>query len=167
MRLRRDHQASLAKLEEACRQEMEKHKLLLDKEYEQLLTQFSKELEKLQLKHQEERWKKEMESQETPKSQRNQALLQHKENFKEMDAAENQRLQRGQKDRLDYEVRKFRRRRLVQYHDLEQDLLREELNKRQNQLEGAHSMLLRHHEMTQELATKQQRSVHGTREQQT
>lgn len=47
-------QASLAKLEEACRQEMEKHKQLLDKEYEQLLTQFSKELEKLQLKHQEE-----------------------------------------------------------------------------------------------------------------
>ena len=88
---------------------------------------------------------------------------------------------RGQKDRLDYEVRKFRRRRLVKYHDLEQDLLREvilwtlseekvtkcvcltlfkssssfnkffvqELNKRQNQLESAHSMLLRHHEMTQ------------------
>lgn len=114
-RLRRDHQAALAKLEEACRQEMEKHKQLLDKEYEQLLTQFSKELEKLQLKHQEElgkrlkmnintekklikevsqgheterktfeskmkaeyklkkeRWKKEMESQDTPKSQRNQ-----------------------------------------------------------------------------------------------
>jgi len=208
-RLRRDHQASLAKLEEACRQEMEKHKQLLDKEYEQLLTQFSKELEKLQLKHQEElgkrlkmnintekklikevsqghdterktfetkmkaeyklkkeRWKREMESQETPKSQRNQALLQHKENFKEMDAAESQRLVRGQKDRLDYEVRKFRRRRLVKYHDLEQDLLREELNKRQNQLESAHSMLLRHHEMTQELETKQQRSVHGLRENQ-
>ena len=127
------------------------------------------------------------------------ALLQHKENFKEMDAAESQRLVRGQKDRLDYEVRKFRRRRLVKYHDLEQDLLREELNKRQNQLESAHSMLLRHHEMTQvkssscsffflllllwlllfllllqplplltslsqELETKQQRSVHGIRE---
>jgi thousand and one amino acid protein kinase len=53
-RLRRDHQAALAKLEEACRQEMEKHKQLLDKEYEQLLTHFSKELEKMQLKHQEE-----------------------------------------------------------------------------------------------------------------
>ena len=86
-------------------------------------------------------------------------------------------------------MRKFRRRRLVKYHDLEQDLLREvcsncqektlnlyrpepffdqfalqELNKRQNQLESAHSMLLRHHEMTQELETKQQRSVHGIRE---
>ena len=35
------------------------------------------------------------------------ALMQHKENFKEMDAAENQRLQRGQKDRLDYEVREL------------------------------------------------------------
>ena len=53
-RLRRDHQAALAKLEETCRQEMEKHKQMLDKEYEQLLTQFSKELEKLQLRHQEE-----------------------------------------------------------------------------------------------------------------
>jgi len=208
-RLRRDHQAALAKLEEACRGEMEKHKGVLDKEYEQLLQQFSKELEKLQLRHQEElgkrlksnintekklikevsqgheserksfetkmkaeyklkkeRWKREMDSQETPKSQRNQALLQHKENFKEMDAAESQRLHRGQKDRLDYEVRKFRRRRLVKYHELEQDLLREELNKRQSQLESAHSMLLRHHEMTQELETKQQRSVHSLRENQ-
>merc|ERR1719339_808003 len=119
---------------------------------------------KAEYKLKKERWKREMESQETPKSQRNQALLQHKENFKEMDEAESQRLVRGQKDRLDYEVRKFRRRRLVKYHDLEQDLLREELNKRQNQLESAHSMLLRHHEMTQELETKQQRSVHGIRE---
>ena len=33
---------------------MEKHKCMLDREYEQLLTQFSRELERLQLKHQEE-----------------------------------------------------------------------------------------------------------------
>ncbi len=57
-RMRRDHQASLARLEETCRQEMEKHKALLDREYEQLLTQFSKDLERLQLKHQEELGKK-------------------------------------------------------------------------------------------------------------
>ena len=31
---------------------MEKHKQQLDREYETLLTQFSKELEKLQLRHQ-------------------------------------------------------------------------------------------------------------------
>ena len=53
-RLRRDHQAALVRLEEQCRQEMEKHKQMLDREYEQLLTQFSRELERLQLKHQEE-----------------------------------------------------------------------------------------------------------------
>ena len=52
-------------------------------------------------------------------------LSQHKENFKELDAAETQRMTRGQKEQLDREVRKFRRRRLVKYHDLEQDLLRE------------------------------------------
>ena len=53
-RMRKDHQAALARLEEQCRQEMEKHKQMLDREYEQLLAQFSRELEKLQLKHQEE-----------------------------------------------------------------------------------------------------------------
>ena len=36
------------------------------------------------------------------------ALLQHKENFKELDAQESQRLVRGQKDYLDYQIRKFR-----------------------------------------------------------
>lgn len=37
---------------------MEGHKQLLDKEYETLLLQFSKELEKLQFKHQQELDKK-------------------------------------------------------------------------------------------------------------
>ena len=172
-RLRRDHQAALARLEENCRQEMEKHKTVLDKEYEQLLSQFSKDLERLQLKHQEElgkklklniatekklikditdeqtnerksfetkmtqeyklkkeRWKREMAEVDTPKRQREAVLTQHKENFKEIGAAETQRMNRAQKETLDKEVRKFRRRRLVKYHELEQDLLREVMFKR-------------------------------------
>lgn len=40
-----------SQLEERCKIEMENHKQLLDKEYESLLHQFSKELEKLELKH--------------------------------------------------------------------------------------------------------------------
>lgn len=111
-----------------------------------------------------ERWKREMAEVETPKRQREAVLLQHKENFKEIDATETQRMSRGQKELLEREVRKFRRRRLVKYHELEQDLLREELNKRQSQLESAHTMLMRHHELTHELETKQQKSVHGLRE---
>lgn len=50
-RMRREHHHALLKLEDKCKMEMETHKQVLDKEYETLLTQFSKELEKLQLKH--------------------------------------------------------------------------------------------------------------------
>jgi len=119
---------------------------------------------KQEYKLKKERWKREMAEVDTPKRQREAVLSQHKENFKEIDATENQRLARNQKEVLDREVRKFRRRRLVKYHELEQDLLREELNKRQSQLESAHTMLMRHHEQTHELESKQQRSVHHIRE---
>jgi len=44
--------------------------------------------------------------------------------------------------------------------------LLQELNRRQVQLETAHAMLLRHHELTQELEYRQQRSVHMLREEQ-
>lgn len=47
-RMRREHQSALMKLEDKCRMEMESHKNQLDKEYEALLANFSKELEKLQ-----------------------------------------------------------------------------------------------------------------------
>ena len=72
-----------------------------------------------------EMWKREMTDRETPKREREAILSQHKEHHREHEAAQNQRLNRSQKETLDREVRKFRRRRLVKYHDLEQDLLRE------------------------------------------
>lgn len=72
-----------------------------------------------------EMWKREMSDRETSKREREAILSQHKEQYRELEAAQNQRLNRSQKETLDREVRKFRRRRLVKYHDLEQDLLRE------------------------------------------
>ena len=72
-----------------------------------------------------EMWKREMSDRETSKREREAILSQHKEQHRELEAANNQRLNRSQKETLDREVRKFRRRRLVKYHDLEQDLLRE------------------------------------------
>jgi thousand and one amino acid protein kinase len=83
-----------------------------------------------------------------------------------VEAQEEQRLVRGQKDYLELEMRKLRRKKLLQLQHLELELLREELTKRQNQLETAHNMLLRHHEATQELEYRQQRTVHGLREDQ-
>ena len=43
-------------------------------------------------------------------------------------------------------------------------MCRQELNKRQQQLELAHAMLLRHHDQTQELEYRQQKAVHAMRE---
>lgn len=42
----------------------------------------------------------------------------------------------------------------------------QELSKKQHQLEQAHGMLLKHHEKTQELEYRQQKSVHQLREEQ-
>ncbi|GAB6030346.1 hypothetical protein CHUAL_006011 [Chamberlinius hualienensis] len=100
------------------------------------------------------------------KKQKGDTLRSHKEGMQQMQAAAGQRLYREHKEYLELEVRKFRRRKLLQYHQLEQDLLRDELNKRQAQLEQAHSMLLRHHELTQELEYRQQRTVHQLRDEQ-
>lgn len=42
-----------------------------------------------------------------------------------MEAQEEQRLARGQREYLDLEMRKFRRKKLLAMHNLEQELLRE------------------------------------------
>ena len=73
---------------------------------------------------------------------------------------------KSQKDYLELEVRRLGRAKLLSYHRLERELLCEELNRRQAQLETAHAMLLRHHELTQELEYRQQRAVHMLREEQ-
>lgn len=101
------------------------------------------------------------------------------------EAAEEQRLLRVQKNYIELEMRKFKRKKICSLHDLENQLLRDvslpiimfqnhskkknifkELSKKQQQLEQAHSMLLRHHEKTQDLEYRQQKSVHALREDQ-
>uniref|UniRef100_A0A0K8TKZ0 non-specific serine/threonine protein kinase n=1 Tax=Tabanus bromius TaxID=304241 RepID=A0A0K8TKZ0_TABBR len=209
-RMRREHQAALLKLEEKCKVEMEAHKVALDKEYDMLLHNFTRELERLAAKHQQEidrrvkqnnvaekklfkeislkqegdrkafdmnrkkeykankeRWKRELSMDEsTPKRQRDQTLQSQKENLKQAEAQEEQRLLRGQKQYIELEMRKFKRKRMIALHELEDQLLRDELSKKQQQLEQAHAMLLKHHEKTQELEYRQQKSVHNLREEQ-
>lgn len=48
-RMRREHQATLMKLEEKCKVEMDTHKTALDKEYDSLLHNFTRELERLEV----------------------------------------------------------------------------------------------------------------------
>ncbi|XP_072934440.1 serine/threonine-protein kinase Tao [Epargyreus clarus] len=122
---------------------------------------------KREYKVNKERWKKELSMDDaTPKRQRDATLQSQKDNLKQAEAAEEARLVRSQREYLELELRRFRRRRMLALHHKEQELLREELNKRQQQLEQAHAMLLRHHEKTQELEYRQQKGVHALREEQ-
>lgn len=111
-----------------------------------------------------------------------------KDNLKQAEAQEEQRMLRVQKNYIDLEMRKFRRKKMILLHDLENQLLRDvsatshtsltrlhliffwsnvqELSKKQQQLEQAHGMLIKHHEKTQDLEYRQQKSVHALREEQ-
>lgn len=202
-RMRKQHLKAIVQLEMKCRQELEEHRQKLDKEYEQLINQFNKELEKIQLKHQqdleqesklniscEKRLSRNIQQSQdeymkrfiqTQKSEykyikdrlkkdlsnsSSDTLRSHKESLKCNQSSELQKTQREQSDHLRTEIRKFQRRKLVQYHQLENKLLQDEFKKRENQLEQSHSMLLRHHENTQALEYKQQRMVHQLRDDQ-
>ncbi|PSN30012.1 Serine/threonine-protein kinase TAO1 [Blattella germanica] len=164
-RMRREHQAALLKLKQNLTAEKKLQKEICGRQ-EQDRKAFETQKKK-EYKANKERWKRELSLDEsTPKRQRDATLQSQKDNLKQMEAQEEQRLIRGQKEYLDLEIRKFRRKKLLIFHSLEQELLREELNKRQQQLEQAHSMLLRHHEKTQELEYRQQKAVHQLREEQ-
>ncbi|XP_045516518.1 serine/threonine-protein kinase Tao isoform X2 [Pieris brassicae] len=122
---------------------------------------------KKEYKANKERWKKELSMDDaTPKRQRDATLQSQKDNMKQAEAADEARMVRSQREYLELELRRYKRRRMLALHHKEQELLREELNKRQHQLEQAHAMLLRHHEKTQELEYRQQKGVHALREEQ-
>ncbi|KAH8273231.1 hypothetical protein KR026_008043 [Drosophila bipectinata] len=230
-RMRREHQAHLVKLEEKCKVDMEAHKTALDKEYDTLLHNFTRELERLEVslrwslllgtelslttialqsKHQQdverrvkqtsaaekklhkeitqkqegdrkaydlnrkkeykankERWKRELSMDDsTPKRQRDLTLQSQKDTLKQHEAQEEQRMLQAQKQYIDLEMRKFKRKRMIMQHEHEDQQLRDELSKKEQQLQQAHAMLLKHHEKTQELEYRQQKSVHQLREEQ-
>ncbi|XP_020803363.1 serine/threonine-protein kinase Tao isoform X1 [Drosophila serrata] len=209
-RMRREHQAHLVKLEEKCKVDMEAHKAALDKEYDTLLHNFTRELERLENKHlqdverwlkqtsaaekklhkeitlkqecdrkaydlnrkkeykaNKERWKRELSmDDQTPKRQRDLTLQSQKDNLKQHEAQEEQRMLQAQKQYIELEMRKFKRKRMIMQHEHEDIQLRDELGKKEQQLQQAHAMLVKHHEKTQELEYRQQKSVHQLREEQ-
>ncbi|XP_069991461.1 serine/threonine-protein kinase Tao-like isoform X2 [Penaeus vannamei] len=122
---------------------------------------------KKQYKENIEKWKKELsQDPNTPKKQREAQLQSQKEYLKASERQEEQKLVQQQGEYLQLETRKFRRRGLLAYYAKEQTLLKEELTKREQQLEAAHSMLLRHHQLTQDLEYRQQRAIHALKEEQ-
>ncbi|XP_045080139.1 serine/threonine-protein kinase TAO1-B-like isoform X2 [Coregonus clupeaformis] len=110
------------------------------------------ESQKREYKLRKERLKEELsENQSTPKKEKQEWLSKQKENIQHFQAEEEANLLRRQRQYLELECRRFKRRILIARHNVEQDLAREELNKRQTQKDLEHAMLLRHHESMQEL----------------
>uniref|UniRef100_A0A671N8L9 non-specific serine/threonine protein kinase n=1 Tax=Sinocyclocheilus anshuiensis TaxID=1608454 RepID=A0A671N8L9_9TELE len=110
------------------------------------------ESQKREYKLRKEQLKEELnENQSTPKKEKQEWLSKQKEKFQHFQAEEEANLLRRQRQYLELECRRFKRRILIARHNVEQDLMREELNKRQTQKDLEHAMLLRHHESMQEL----------------
>lgn len=79
---------------------------------------------KREYKANKERWKRELSMDDsTPKRQRDATLQSQKDNLKQAEAQEENRLVKGQKGYIELEMRKFKRRKMLLLHDLENQLL--------------------------------------------
>ncbi|XP_069044484.1 serine/threonine-protein kinase TAO2 [Lepisosteus oculatus] len=158
-----------------------KHQVILEKEtkaaqaeekkfQQHILGQQKKELtgllesQKRQYRQRKEQLKEELsENQSTPKREKQEWLVRQKECLQQLQAEEEAGLLRRQRQYYDLQCRQYKRKMLLAKHNLEQDLLREELNKKQTQRDLECAMLLRHHESTQELEFRQLALVQRTR----
>ncbi|XP_074854472.1 serine/threonine-protein kinase TAO2 isoform X2 [Carettochelys insculpta] len=161
----------LAKKHQAIFEKEAKAALAEEKKFQQhILGQQKKELGSLLESHKrhykmrKEQLKEELqENQSTPKREKQEWLLRQKENLQHYQAEEEANLLRRQRQYLELQCRQYKRKMLLARHNLEQDLLREELNKKQTQKDLECAMLLRQHESTQEVELRHLRTVQRTR----
>ncbi|KAI4902241.1 hypothetical protein NFI96_003691 [Prochilodus magdalenae] len=161
----------LSKKHQAILEKETKGALTEEKKFQQhILGQQKKELtgllesQKRQYRQRKEQLKEELnENQSTPKREKQEWLVRQKECLQQIQAEEEAGLLRRQRQYYELQCRQYKRKMLLARHNLEQDLLREELNKRQTQKDLECAMLLRHHESTQELEFRQLGLVQRTR----
>uniref|UniRef100_A0A3B3DHJ7 Serine/threonine-protein kinase TAO3 n=1 Tax=Oryzias melastigma TaxID=30732 RepID=A0A3B3DHJ7_ORYME len=137
---------------------------------QQIVAQQKKELttfldnQKKQYKLCKEKIKEEMnEDHSTPKKEKQERLSKHKENMQHSQAEEEAHLLSQQRVFYDRNCRAFKRKVMIRRHDVEQEQIREELNKKKTQKEMEHAMLIRHDESTQELEQRQLKNLQKLR----
>uniref|UniRef100_A0A671XME9 Serine/threonine-protein kinase TAO3 n=1 Tax=Sparus aurata TaxID=8175 RepID=A0A671XME9_SPAAU len=137
---------------------------------QQIVAQQKKELttfldnQKKQYKLCKEKIKEEMnEDHSTPKKEKQERLSKHKENMQHSQAEEEAHLLSQQRVFYDRNCRAFKRKVMIKRHDLEQEQIREELNKKKTQKEMEHAMLIRHDESMQELEHRQLKTLQKLR----
>ncbi|XP_019394796.1 PREDICTED: serine/threonine-protein kinase TAO3 isoform X1 [Crocodylus porosus] len=129
---------------------------------QQILAQQKKDLanflesQKKQYKLCKEKIKEEMnEDHSTPKKEKQERISKHKENLQHTQAEEEAHLLSQQRLYYDKNCRYFKRKTMIKRHEMEQQNIREELNKKRTQKEMEHAMLIRHDESTRELEYRQ------------
>ncbi|XP_014819422.1 serine/threonine-protein kinase TAO3 isoform X3 [Numenius arquata] len=129
---------------------------------QQILAQQKKDLatflesQKKQYKLCKEKIKEEMnEDHSTPKKEKQERISKHKENLQHTQAEEEAHLLSQQRLYYDKNCRFFKRKTMIKKHEMEQQNIREELNKKRTQKEMEHAMLIRHDESTRELEYRQ------------
>ncbi|XP_071094275.1 serine/threonine-protein kinase TAO3-like isoform X1 [Haliotis cracherodii] len=122
-------------------------------------------LMKKNYKTDKERKKKDMDD-ATPKKEREDTMRNYKEKMLRQQKDAEFKLEKQQKDTTEFQLRKFRRKKVLQFHQLEQKLLKEEIGQRRAQLEYEHTMLVRHHESTQDLEYKHLAAIQKMRDEQ-
>ncbi|XP_007547530.1 serine/threonine-protein kinase TAO3 isoform X2 [Poecilia formosa] len=137
---------------------------------QQIVAQQKKELttfldnQKKQYKLCKEKIKEEMnEDHSTPKKEKQERLSKHKENMQHSQAEEEAHLLTSQRVFYERNCRAFKRKVMIKRHDMEQEQIREELNKKKTQKEMEHAMLIRHDESTQELEQRQLKTLQKLR----
>uniref|UniRef100_A0A6Q2XWP1 non-specific serine/threonine protein kinase n=1 Tax=Esox lucius TaxID=8010 RepID=A0A6Q2XWP1_ESOLU len=150
-KLVKKHQATMEKDAKTFNSDEKKFQQHIQVQQKKELSSFL-ESQKREYKLRKEQLKEELSgNQSTPKKEKQEWLSKQKENIQHFQAEEEANLLRRQRQYLELECRRFKRRILIARHNVEQDLAREELNKRQTQKDLEHAMLLRHHESMQEL----------------
>uniref|UniRef100_A0AAQ4QF36 non-specific serine/threonine protein kinase n=1 Tax=Gasterosteus aculeatus aculeatus TaxID=481459 RepID=A0AAQ4QF36_GASAC len=162
-KLIKKHQVSMEKDAKTFNNDEKKFQQHIQSQQKKELNSFL-ESQKREYKLRKEQLKEELnENQSTPKKEKQEWLSKQKENFQHFQAEEEANLARRQRQYLDLECRRFKRRILIARHSIERDLVREELNKRQTQKDLEHATLLRHHESMQELEFRQLNNIQKTR----
>uniref|UniRef100_A0A8C5EDJ4 non-specific serine/threonine protein kinase n=1 Tax=Gouania willdenowi TaxID=441366 RepID=A0A8C5EDJ4_GOUWI len=162
-KLIKKHQVSMEKDAKTFSNDEKKFQQHIQSQQKKELNSFL-ESQRREYKLRKEQLKEELnENQSTPKKEKQEWLSKQKENIQHFQAEEEANLQRRQRQYLELECRRFKRRILIARHNIEQDLVREELNKRQTQKDLEHAMLLRHHESMQELEFRQVNTIQKTR----
>ncbi|XP_072353069.1 serine/threonine-protein kinase TAO3 isoform X2 [Scyliorhinus torazame] len=154
-KLAKKHQISVEKEMKGAAQDEKKIQQQITAQQKKELTTFL-ENQKRQYKLCKEKIKEEMnEDPSTPKKEKQERLSRHKENLQHTQAEEESQLLGRQRLQYDRNCRELKRKLMMIRHSLEQEHLREEVNKKQTQKEMEHAMLIRHDESTQELEFRQ------------